>query len=314
MKPSRKQRKNPKKKKSKVASVVKIKSIQSAPEKDRDVDYVIPEYILTNSLWHQTGSGSQSLSVFCSCSPDPNEYTWCNSGTRMSMSVRGCLFVVASMPVLSGVTDDTDLSQASDTSDQLIDTEAPQQLQPSVDQRTTVSGRRNFDRLPIGNFSVTSDGLQKRENYPSDAVYEYVQEQLKLNEVRTGLNLVSPERTEHILHGDPKLKTVVAPSEGGLVVQTVQDWSGGHSNPQAAQQYKKTQKPFFWTDERFMYEISDILISPETNWTPQGDGSRYVCVEERSGVPIKLVAEIPDDGQISCVTAYPAEPVLRIKK
>ncbi|MDD3585812.1 MAG: hypothetical protein PHQ75_01405 [Thermoguttaceae bacterium] len=234
----------------------------------------------------------------------------------MSISVSGCLFVIPSVPALALVSTDADfnLGQEANISGSPADTGISQQAPSDVSLDATGQGRRDSDRLLVSNFSVTSDGLQDRENYPSDAVFQYVQEQLKLNEVRTGFNLVSPERTEHILRGDPKLKTVVLPSENGLVVQTVQEWSGGHSNPQAAQQYKKTQKPFFWTDERFMYEISDILVSPETNWTPQGDGLRYVCVEERSGVPIKLVAEIPDKGQISCITAYPAQSVLRIKK
>ncbi len=61
-----------------------------------------------------------------------------------------------------------------------------------------------------------------------------------------------------------------------------------------------------------MYEVSDILGDSNARWFRQeaanNDASerpqRYVCVEERFGVPIRVVAERVDD-EMKCVTAFP---------
>lgn len=147
--------------------------------------------------------------------------------------------------------------------------------------------------------------------------YAYLQEQLALNSVRTGVNLVDPDRTRHILEGSPILRTSKTKfDETGARTTTVRGWSGGHANPDAAK-YGKTQIPECWTGERFMYEVSDILMDGKSRWYLQeGDDfgqknaaeeeqpERYVCVEERYGVPIRVVAERVDDS-MKCVTAFP---------
>lgn len=146
------------------------------------------------------------------------------------------------------------------------------------------------------------------------AKYEYLREQLELNAVRRGTNLVDPERTRHILEGNPLFKTVRATPEAEPTPSaSVRGWSGGHANPDAAK-YGKTQIPAFWTGERFMYEVSDILVDSNSHWIRQEsnvaeetDGEeppRFVCVEERYGVPIRVVAECVDD-EMKCVTAFP---------
>lgn len=61
-----------------------------------------------------------------------------------------------------------------------------------------------------------------------------------------------------------------------------------------------------------MYEVSDILGDANARWFRQDaakdDGNerpeRYVCVEERFGVPIRVVAERVAD-EMKCVTAFP---------
>lgn len=60
-----------------------------------------------------------------------------------------------------------------------------------------------------------------------------------------------------------------------------------------------------------MYEVSDILADSKSRWFLQNSDDetnerapRYVCVEERFGVPIRVVAERADDG-LKCVTAFP---------
>jgi hypothetical protein len=144
--------------------------------------------------------------------------------------------------------------------------------------------------------------------------YSYVREQLELNEVRTGVNLVDEERTKHILEGEPIAQSVQATLFDAPVMTTsVSGWSGGHANPEAAK-FGKTQIPEFWTTDRFMFEVSDVLVDPNTQWRRQEDASyfhasasgegRYVCVEERYGVPIRVVADRVDDG-FRCVTAFP---------
>ncbi|MBR4834617.1 MAG: hypothetical protein IKU86_09870 [Thermoguttaceae bacterium] len=142
------------------------------------------------------------------------------------------------------------------------------------------------------------------------ARFDYVREQLELNAVRRGANLVDEERTRHILFGSPIARTVRAPEAESETTTSVRGWSGGHANPDAAK-FGKTQIPNFWTGERFMYEVSDILADSNSRWFLQ-DGSdetnerapRYVCVEERFGVPIRVVAERVEDG-LKCVTAFP---------
>ena len=144
--------------------------------------------------------------------------------------------------------------------------------------------------------------------------YSYVREQLELNDVRTGVNLVDEERTRHILQGEPIAQSVQTTLFDAPVMATsVSGWSGGHANPEAAK-FGKTQIPEFWTTDRFMFEVSDVLADPKTQWRRQeapsyfradATGSeRYVCVEERYGVPIRVVADRVDEG-FRCVTAFP---------
>ncbi len=154
--------------------------------------------------------------------------------------------------------------------------------------------------------------------------YEYIREQLELNATRRGANLVDSERTRHILEGSPLFKsfneTVCATSAKSENAETapsasVRGWAGGHANPDAAK-FGKTQIPEFWTGERFMYEVSDILSDANARWFRQESGElanggddaeetpRFVCVEERFGVPIRVVAEQVDD-EMKCVTAFP---------
>jgi len=141
------------------------------------------------------------------------------------------------------------------------------------------------------------------------ARFDYVREQLELNAVRRGTNLVDEERTRHILTGAPITRTVRAPETANETTASVRGWSGGHANPDAAK-FGKTQIPDFWTGERFMYEVSDILADSNSRWFLQDSDEtrerapRYVCVEERFGVPIRVVAERVDDG-LKCVTAFP---------
>ena len=161
---------------------------------------------------------------------------------------------------------------------------------------------------PMLTLSVTGSFLREYERY------SYVREQIELNDVRTGVNLVDPERTRHILEGEPVAQSVQTTLFDAPVTATsVSGWSGGHANPEAAK-YGKTQIPEFWTTDRFMFEVSDVLADPSTQWRRQEDSSsfhvsaagegRYVCVEERYGVPIRVVAERVEDG-LRCVTAFP---------
>ncbi|MBQ9800490.1 MAG: hypothetical protein IJO40_11230 [Thermoguttaceae bacterium] len=152
----------------------------------------------------------------------------------------------------------------------------------------------------------TTDFFEERR-----ARFEYVREQLELNAVRRGENRVDVERTRHILFGEPITRTVRASDAEAETTTTVRGWSGGHANPDAAK-FGKTQIPNFWTGERFMYEVSDILADSNSRWFLQENASdaanerpqRYVCVEERFGVPIRVVAERVDD-EMKCVTAFP---------
>lgn len=160
-------------------------------------------------------------------------------------------------------------------------------------------------------ISTTNEMARRYERYA------YLQEQLALNAVRTGLNLVDEERTRHILEGAPILRaTNTKLGETAGKTTTVRGWSGGHANPLAAQ-FGKTQIPDFWTEDRFMFEVSDVMKDGAAKWYLQeGDdfgqknnGSdsvapRFVCVEERYGVPIRVVAERVDDS-FKCVTAFP---------
>ena len=152
----------------------------------------------------------------------------------------------------------------------------------------------------------TTDFFEERR-----ARFEYVREQLELNAVRRGENRVDVERTRHILFGEPITRTVRASDAEAETTTTVRGWSGVHANPDAAK-FGKTQIPNFWTGERFMYEVSDILADSNSRWFLQENASdaanerpqRYVCVEERFGVPIRVVAERVDD-EMKCVTAFP---------
>ena len=161
-----------------------------------------------------------------------------------------------------------------------------------------------FDEQYHPVFSTT-DFFEERR-----ARFDYVREQLELNALRRGENCVDAERTRHILFGEPIVRTVSATETNGGATATVRGWSGGHANPDAAK-FGKTQIPDFWTGERFMYEVSDILGDSNARWFRQDAGDdgnekaqRYVCVEERFGVPIRVVAERVDD-KMKCITAFP---------
>ena len=167
---------------------------------------------------------------------------------------------------------------------------------------------RYIDRPMQLAISVAGDFTREYERY------SYLREQLELNDVRTGFNLVDAERTRHILEGDPIAQSIQTTLfDAPVMTTTVSGWSGGHANPEAAK-FGKTQIPEFWTTDRFMYEVSDVLSDPKTRWRRQEDSSyfhadasgveRYVCVEERYGVPIRVVADRVDDA-FRCVTAFP---------
>ena len=63
-----------------------------------------------------------------------------------------------------------------------------------------------------------------------------------------------------------------------------------------------------------MFEVSDVLADNNTRWfrqeasptfIPDDDApARFVCVEERYGVPIRIVADLVDD-HLKCITAFP---------
>lgn len=174
--------------------------------------------------------------------------------------------------------------------------------------RESRAGYRYVERGYGPTISVTGDYFRAYE------YYSYVREQLELNDVRTGVNLVDSERTRHILEGEPVVQRVESTLFNEPVVTTsVSGWSGGHANPDAVK-YGKTQIPEFWTSDRFMFEVSDVLADANTRWRRQpdstffhtGEGSpeRYVCVEERYGVPIRVVADRVDNA-FRCVTAFP---------
>ena len=157
-------------------------------------------------------------------------------------------------------------------------------------------------------ISTSNPFLEACEEY---ARYLYLREQLDLNGVRCGANLVDEERTRHILEGEPIVRSVHNKGfdEDSSPYSTVRGWSGGHANPDAAK-YGKTQIPEFWTGDRFMYEVSDIISDVNSKWRLQVSADdedtpeRYVCVEERYGVPIRVVVERVDD-ELKCVTAFP---------
>ena len=167
---------------------------------------------------------------------------------------------------------------------------------------------RLYDDLYHPAISTTNEFIERYERY------RYVHEQLALNAERSGYNLVDPETTRHILEGTPIIR--VERHEDGCedeVATTITGWSGGHGNPDAAK-YGKTQIPDFWTGERFMFEVSDVLADNNTRWfrqdasptfMPDEDApERFVCVEKRYGVPIRIVADLVDD-RLKCITAFP---------
>ncbi|MGI6401843.1 MAG: hypothetical protein ACOX0A_07025 [Thermoguttaceae bacterium] len=169
-------------------------------------------------------------------------------------------------------------------------------------------GKYRVQRATRASISVASSLSQRY------ARYSYLREQLALNAERTGVNLVDSERTRHILEGEPVVRAVESTLfNEPVIATTVSGWSGGHANPDAAK-FGKTQIPAFWTNDRFMFEVSDVLADPNAQWRRQedpgpisADGTapdRYYCVEERYGVPIRVVADLVDN-ELRCVTAFP---------
>jgi hypothetical protein len=117
------------------------------------------------------------------------------------------------------------------------------------------------------------------------------------NAAREGnyVNLANPERTAHILEGEPK-------PDGS--------WSGGHAWPGAP---GKTPFPRGWSDARIMHEVSDVATDPKLQWVQQsgakgamftrrGLPAVYTVTGERGGIPIKVVLEPAGRG---IVTAHP---------
>jgi RHS repeat-associated protein len=102
-------------------------------------------------------------------------------------------------------------------------------------------------------------------------------------------NVVSPQRTAHILIGDAT--------------------GGGHMHPP---QPGKTGFPPGWDASKIMHEVSDIATSPTSTFTrpdgktdlyyKSGKPARFTGTETRDGVPIKVVTEPAGEGVI---TAHP---------
>jgi RHS repeat-associated protein len=95
----------------------------------------------------------------------------------------------------------------------------------------------------------------------------------------TFVNLASPKRTNHILHGD---KT-----------------GGGHLYPGKP---GKTPFPNNWTADKIMHEISDIATDPKVAAIPVR-GGRTKSNAVRDGVDIEVILEAPKKGG-EIVTGY----------
>jgi RHS repeat-associated protein len=109
-------------------------------------------------------------------------------------------------------------------------------------------------------------------------------------QAKTGVNLASAQRTQHILHGDRT--------------------GGGHLWPGAP---GKTPFPRDWSSEKIMSNVSDIATDPNLRWIQQtgvpgtsftraGDPARFFVTGVRDGIAVKVVIEPAGEG---IVTAHP---------
>lgn len=108
-------------------------------------------------------------------------------------------------------------------------------------------------------------------------------------------NLASPQRTQHILHGDAT--------------------GGGHLWPGSA---GKTPFPQNWDANKVMNTTSDLATNPNLSWKPQtgngglytksGKPARFVLTDANGnlpvvdGVPVRVIIEPAGEG---IITAYP---------
>ncbi|KKP23789.1 MAG: hypothetical protein SZ59_C0003G0013 [candidate division TM6 bacterium GW2011_GWF2_28_16] len=95
------------------------------------------------------------------------------------------------------------------------------------------------------------------------------------------INLVSEERTQHIIFGE-KIKK--------------DRFGGGHKFPGNP---KKTSFPKSWSEEKIMHEISDIATDPSLQWIPSKIKDRFTVVGTRDGIKIKVIIESGEEGIIS---------------
>jgi hypothetical protein len=89
-----------------------------------------------------------------------------------------------------------------------------------------------------------------------------------------GVNLASPARTRHVLHGDAT--------------------GGGHKFGLSRLFNGKTKFPVSWSEQRIMNAVSEVATSPSSVWTQQtGKAGAQLT---KSGVPVKWKVEGTFDG------------------
>ncbi len=88
---------------------------------------------------------------------------------------------------------------------------------------------------------------------------------------KTGINLASPQRTQHILQGDAT--------------------GGGHMWPGAP---GKTAFPQSWDADKIMTHVSDVATDPLSVWTQQTGKAGSLLT--KSGLPVRWKAEGVRDG------------------
>ena len=102
------------------------------------------------------------------------------------------------------------------------------------------------------------------------------------------VNLVSEERTGHILEGKVYYRN-------GKEI-----YSGGHRYPGLP---GKTIFPREWGRDKIMHHVSDVATDPKVPWIPSKQTSRVLAIGEREGVRIRTVIETKPEQRI--ITAYP---------
>jgi RHS repeat-associated protein len=141
--------------------------------------------------------------------------------------------------------------------------------------------------------TAMAKGNSSIKGEPADNIYAIE------NETATNgnVNLVSGQRTQHILNGDAT--------------------GGGHKWSLTTIFNGKTKFPINWSNEKIMNNISDIAIDPIANkspvwtkgangslYTKSGQPSRFYVEGVREGVKIRVVIE-PATGNI--ITAFPVK-------